>query len=608
MCGIFGGVGPSSPNRSSLIEQLNSMDHRGPDDIGTFIGPDIGMGMCRLAIVEIEDGKQPTSHPLITLVFNGEIYNYLQLRDELTSQGLLLKNSSESEILIALYLRFGIEFVAKINGMFAIALYDHRDKSLHLLRDRIGKKPLWYTQLPDGTLLFSSEVKGLKLNSVPLTIRIDMISEVLLRGYINSPKSTFNEVHCLEPGTYLKWKGGSSQVSKYWSINFEAKQSISFSDALYQTKALLRQSVLKRMHSEREMGVFLSGGIDSSVIAAIMTSLSDDPIQSFSIGFDSSEYNEAPFAKKVAEHLGTIHHEEIIKADPSVILDSIGQLLDQPFADSSIIPTYLLSKFARQHTVVALGGDGGDEVFGGYDRYLAAPILQRFNAILGFMEPLRSIAKHAGSRKIQRLLSNSRPMPTLGHRYSAIMSLASESDLKRVLHPSLKIASVEKTELDNFSLGKISQLNRMVRSDFESYLPGDLLVKADLGSMGNSLELRSPFLDYELVQWGISLPNRYKVSNFETKHILKEIAREFIPRDLIDRPKMGFAIPRAEWLRNELRPMAYDLLTDNTSQTREWFDQMEIRRILSSHDSGNNLDHLIWPILMLEIWARNWLD
>lgn len=608
MCGICGGVGPAAPDAQILRAQLESIRHRGPDDTGIFIEQGISLGMCRLAIVEIQNGKQPAESEFVKLVFNGEIYNYLELKKDLESGGVVLRNASESEILISLYLKFGIDFISKINGMFAIALYDVRDRSLYLIRDRLGKKPLWYTKRLDGTLIFSSEVKGLIKVDKGFTLRTEMIAEVLQRGYIDSPKSSFNEVLSLEPGSFLYWKSGKSKVTKYWSINFNYTRKISYSDALDETRFLIRESVMRRMHSERPMGVFLSGGVDSSVIAAFMTELSQDAVQSFSIGFDSKGYDEAPFARKVAEHLGTTHYEEIIRPDPKLLIDEIGDLLDQPFADSSIIPTYLLSKFARQNTIVALGGDGGDEVFGGYDRYLATPILQRFNKVLYLSEYLQEVSKITNSRKMLRLIENLEPKRNLAARYSSIMSLVPESQLSNILHPNIRGNQIFDSSKNQLLLEELSDLNQMLNYDFESYLPNDLLVKADMGSMGNSLELRSPFLDFKLVEWGVSLPSKFKIANFETKHILKEIAREFVPRELVDRPKMGFAIPRAEWLRKELKPMTIDLLTDQTARNRQWFDQTEVRKVLSFHDSGRDMDKFIWPMIMLEIWARKWLD
>ncbi len=608
MCGICGGVGPAAPDAQILKAQIESLKHRGPDDTGIYIQQGISLGMCRLAIVEIQNGKQPADSEFVKLVFNGEIYNYLELKKDLESGGIVLRNASESEILIALYIKFGIDFIAKINGMFAIALYDIRDKSLYLIRDRLGEKPLWYTERLDGTLLFSSEVKGLMEADKSFTLRTEMIAEVLQRGYIDSPKSSFSEVLSLEPGSYLCWKSGKTKITKYWSINFEFTRKISYSEALNETRSLIRESVMRRLQSERPMGVFLSGGVDSSVIAAFMTDLSPGVVQSFSIGFDSQGFNEAPFARKVAEHLGTKHHEEIIQPDPNLLINEIGDLLDQPFADSSILPTYLLSKFARQNTIVALGGDGGDEVFGGYDRYLAAPMLQRFNKVFYLSRFLQKGTKLTNSRKARRLIENFEPRLNLADRYSSIMSLVPESQIDNILHPNIRRNRIFDSSQNQLLLEGSSDLNQMLIYDFQSYLPNDLLVKSDIASMGNSLELRSPFLDFKLVEWGISLPCNFRIANFETKHILKEIAREFIPRELIDRPKMGFAIPRAEWLRNELKQMTFDLLTDQTARNREWFNQVEVQKILTSHDAGRDMDKFIWPMIMLEIWARKWLD
>jgi asparagine synthase (glutamine-hydrolysing) len=293
------------------------------------------------------------------------------------------------------------------------------------------------------------------------------------------------------------------------------------------------------------------------------------------------------------------------------VVEKISKVLDQPFADSSIIPTYLLSKFASQDLIVALGGDGGDEVFGGYDRYLATPILQRLNPALGIARVTLGVSKGVTSmqsRKISRIQSQLSQKSSLAKRYSSIMSLTQENELFMLINPGLATLISEKQFLTSFELGNHSTFDRMVRSDLSAYLPGDLLVKADMASMANSLELRSPFLDANLVEWGISLPTNYKIKGFETKHIIKDIARSLVPAELIDRPKMGFGIPRAEWLRTGMKELVIDTLTDTTATQRNWFNAEEVRRVVDSHMLGEDKDNLIWPMLILELWARNWLD
>jgi asparagine synthase (glutamine-hydrolysing) len=613
MCGISGGIGASAPSKQLLDAQLKSIEHRGPDDSGTYLNQEISIGMCRLAIVEIAAGKQPASDASekIHIVWNGEIYNYRELRSELEQRGIHFRDSSESEVVINLYLEFGLDFINKLNGMFAIAIHDSRNKSLHLIRDRMGKKPLWISQLNDGTLLFASEVRALMLARPDRTLRTNMVAEVMQYGYINAPYSVFNEITQVPPASVLTWQDGKISTKKYWEPDFDTKVQISYEEALEVTKKLIEEAVSRRLISERPLGSFLSGGYDSTVVTAYMARLMNEKVQTYSIGFHSPQFNEAHHAKQVANYLGTNHHEEILSPDPALVVEKISKVLDQPFADSSIVPTYLLAKFARENLIVALGGDGGDEVFGGYDRYLAAPVMQKLNPFLGIA---RSGLKIAGqqsfdnARKVIRVGSQLSPKASLAARYSSILSLAQPADLSTLINPSFQTNAAEITKLNQFEDGKLSSFDRMIRSDLDSYLPGDLLVKVDIATMANSLELRSPLLDVNVIEWGVSLPRKYKIKGFESKHILKDVARSLVPASLIDRPKMGFGIPRAEWLRTEMKELVIDTLTDTTASQRGWLDPVQVKKVLDIHMSGQDKDNLIWPMLMLELWARTWLD
>jgi asparagine synthase (glutamine-hydrolysing) len=613
MCGITGGIGPSAPQQLLLDAQLKSIEHRGPDDTGTYVNNGIGIGMCRLAIVEIAAGKQPASDAAekIHIVWNGEIYNYRELRAELESRGVHCRDSSESEVVINLYLEFGLDFINKLNGMFAIAIHDARDNSLHLIRDRMGKKPLWISQLSDGTLYFASEVRAIMLARPDRTLRTEMIAEVMQYGYINSPNSAFNEIHQVSPASVTSWSDGKTRTSRYWTPDFETKIDISYEDALETTKELIQAAVSRRLISERPLGSFLSGGYDSTVVTAYMAKLMKEKVQTYSIGFHSAQFNEAHHAKQVASFLGTNHHEEILIPDPALIVEKISHVLDQPFADSSIVPTYLLAKFARENLIVALGGDGGDEVFGGYDRYLAAPILQRLNPTLGFARSslnLAGLLPVGSKRKFKRLQSQLFSEKNLATRYSSILSLTQPDVLSTLVNPSFLSKTAELKFIDQFTASNIPSLDRMMRSDFAAYLLGDLLVKVDMATMANSLELRSPMLDVNVVEWGVSLPRKYKIKGFETKHILKDVARSLVPAELIDRPKMGFGIPRAEWLRTGMKEMVIDTLTDVTAKQRGWFNANQVKKVIDTHMEGEDKDNIIWPMLMLELWARTWLD
>jgi asparagine synthase (glutamine-hydrolysing) len=613
MCGISGGIGASAPSKQLLDAQLKSIEHRGPDDSGTYLNQEISLGMCRLAIVEIAAGKQPASDASekIHIVWNGEIYNYRELRSELEQRGIHFRDSSESEVVINLYLEFGLDFINKLNGMFAIAIHDSRDKSLHLIRDRMGKKPLWISQLNDGTLFFASEVRALMLARPDRTLRTDMVAEVMQYGYINAPYSAFNEITQVPPASVLTWQDGKTNTKKYWEPDFDTKVQISYAEALEVTKKLIEEAVSRRLISERPLGSFLSGGYDSTVVTAYMAKLMSEKVQTYSIGFHSPQFNEAHHAKQVANYLGTNHHEEILSPDPALVVEKISHVLDLPFADSSIVPTYLLAKFARENLIVALGGDGGDEVFGGYDRYLATPVMQKLNPLLGIARSGLKIAgqqSFGNARKINRVGSQLSSKASLAARYSSILSLAQPADLSALLNPSFQTNAAEVTKLNQFEDGKLSSFDRMIRSDLYSYLPGDLLVKVDIATMASSLELRSPLLDVNVIEWGVSLPRKYKIKGFETKHILKDVARSLVPANLIDRPKMGFGIPRAEWLRTEMKELVIDTLTDTTASQRGWLDPIQVKKVLDIHMSGRDKDNLIWPMLMLELWARTWLD
>jgi asparagine synthase (glutamine-hydrolysing) len=613
MCGIAGGVGPSAPSLQALEAQLTKLEHRGPDDRGTYVNQGISLGMCRLAIVEIAAGKQPfeSADGKIKIVFNGEIYNYRQLRAELVALGHEFAGASESEVIIAAYRQFGPDFPNHLSGMFAIALFDQANDALVLVRDRVGKKPLWFSKRADGSILFASEVKAL-LTALPnRTLRKGVVAEVMQFGYVNAPNSAFTEVRQLPPATMAIWHHGDWSMRTYWQPDYETEIQISYQDALVETKNQIEAAVARRMISERPMGAFLSGGYDSTVVTALMAKLSSQTVKTYSIGFDHPQYNEAEYASAVAKHLGTDHHQEIVKPDPALILQELATSLDQPFADSSYIPTYLLAKYARQEVIVALGGDGGDEVFGGYDRYVAAPLMQRANYLLAIARPIAAVLSKGGvvnERKMKRIVSQLQAHPSLAVRYTSIMSLTQPSQIARLLKPDFNLAGANDIYINNFKrAGARDSLHSMIRSDFEHYLPGDLLVKADLATMANSLELRSPLLDHDVIEWANSLPAKFKVAGRESKHILKDIARTLVPAELIDRPKMGFAIPRADWLRNELRQKTHDLLTDEVARSRGWFDQHEIHKILAEHQSGQDRDSIIWPALCLELWARNWL-
>ena len=614
MCGIAGGVGATPPSQILLNKQLELLEHRGPDSKGEKFGDGFALGMCRLAVVEIQEGRQPLSDKEgnLHLVFNGEIYNYKELQAQYFPSNLELVNGSEAALLIGLYKLLGVDFVKVIEGMFAIAIYDATKEELLLIRDRVGKKPLCYSILSDGTIYFASETKALTEILPKKTLRKSALTEVMTFGYVLGPETAFTEIKFLPPGHVGSFKNGLWKSQEYWRPNYEETIKIGYTEAKEETRRLIFNAVEKRLISERPLGAFLSGGIDSTVITAIMSRISPGYVNTFSIGFKDKKYDESKFAETVAKFLGTNHKSKIVDPNPKVLLEKISKTLDQPFADSSIIPTFELAEFASRDVVVALGGDGGDEVFAGYDRYRAAPALQRFSATIKILGPLGPLLSQSGlikNGRLNRLLSEMEPRSSLNASYRSIMSLTKPNLLKNLLEPEFcDFESISAFD-ESFELaGARDNLSKMLRSDLSHYLPGDLLVKADLASMAHGLELRSPLLDVQLIDWVNSLPSGFKLKGRETKHILKDIARDLVPSHLIDRPKMGFAIPRASWLRNELKELSHDLLTDGVAKNRGWFNQIEVQKTLKAHANGSNLDSVIWPMLMLELWARTWLD
>lgn len=591
-----------------MEKSIETIQHRGPDEEGFFLSPNCVLGMCRLAIIDVSDGQQPNYNQdkSVISVFNGEIYNFAQLRELLLSKGHRVGGIGDASLIPHLYEEFGSHFPSKLQGMFAIALYDSKLNKLILIRDRLGKKPLWYSN-KGRAIYFSSEVKGLLALGIAKDFNRSVIPEFLRYGYINSPRSAFEGVNQLPPASILTYEGGKERIEEYWNPSNVEQIHISFEEAKEETFSLLQKAVATRLISERPIGAFLSGGIDSTIVTALMQRESTGPVNSYSIGFTDLKFDESRHAKLVANSIGSIHHEKIIEADPFLVIDSLARLIDHPFADSSIIPTFLLSKFARESVVVAISGDGGDESFAGYERYRVAKVLDGLNPLLVANPMQRLNLERISNQRIRKLLKHSRFQP-LPNRYQGFQSLFQDQDLSSIVKPEI----LEGAHADHFmsvwnSIPTTDKIRKMQEVDIRTYLPGDLMYKVDLASMAVGLEVRSPFLDYRIVEFGLSLPSTFKIRG-ENKHILREIARDLVPAKLIDRPKMGFGIPRARWLREELRQIVRDVLLDSRCESRGWFEFEQLKKLIIRHDEGIDLDYLIWPMFMLELWAKNWID
>ena len=609
MCGISG-IFSDNPFNSQLVEDsIDDISHRGPDEKGFFYHQNCILGICRLSIIDVASGQQPSydESRKIVSVFNGEIYNFRELRQSLISRGHQIRALGDSALIPFLYQEYGEAFPSKLQGMFAISLFDLKLNRLILVRDRFGKKPLWYSE-QESTLYFSSEVKGLLSLGVNRKFDERVIPEFLRYGYVNAPRSSIIGVKQLPPASMLIFEDGRSKLTQYWNPSDVPEVAISFKDAQHETTRLLRKAVQTRLVSERPIGAFLSGGIDSTIITALMQEESESAVHTYSIGFSDTKFDESRFAKEVATAIGTIHHESIVEADPLLIVETLAKVLDQPFADSSIIPTFLLSKFAREEVVVALSGDGGDEGFAGYERYRAGRFLDSINPLL-IVNPLRLLnSSRYGNHRARKLIKHSQCM-SLPSRYSSFQSLFQESDLVSILNPDLLKQSYGDDFFQHWdSIRSADRIRKMQEVDIKTYLPGDLMYKVDMASMANSLEVRSPFLDYRVIEFGLSLPSKYKVSGRENKYILREIARSFVPKELINRPKMGFGIPRARWLREDLNEIVKEILLDERSKSRNWYQFHKVEKILERHDQGLELDSLIWPMFILELWTRTWID
>lgn len=547
-------------------------------------------------------------------VCNGEIYNYRDLAAVLISKGVLLRSSSDVEVIPHLYQWYGLDFVHRLRGMFAIALWDARKQRLILVRDRVGKKPLVYAREGER-LLFASEARALLASGWRAPVDLQSLDHVLGFGCLPSHTGAWQGLESLPPGHLGIWQDGNFRTERYW--NWHPGDHLPAQGLGQRLESALEDAVKIRLVSERPLGAFLSGGIDSTLVTALMARHHAGPVKTFSIGFEDSAFDESPYARAVAEFLGTDHTDLIVKPDPVAMLDMLANAYDQPFADSSAIPTLLLSELASRDVVVALSGDGGDEGFGGYVRYEAAELLQRMNPLWSatskFARPLGEIANRVGQRRLGRLARHMTPEPNLGVRYRGLLEYQ-PLDVRNMVWTQDALAQIRPAATDESfqaiwdSYSCDSSLDHMRAMDMATYLPNDLLVKVDIASMAHSLEVRSPFLDQEVLALAARIPGDLLIRRRTTKWILRQLAYKLVPRELVDRPKAGFGIPQAAWLRGPLREASRDLLLDNTARQRGWFNQEVVKGFLDEHDAGINRDLYLWPMLMIENWARRWVD
>src|SRR5882757_8679844 len=623
MCGIAGIVATSREAniREDLVREMcNRIIHRGPDDEGIWVEDGAGLGMRRLSIIDLSGGHQPVFNEdrSAWIVYNGEIYNFPELRAELEGRGHRFYTRCDTEVIIHLYEDLGADCVKKLRGMFALAIYDKVKRKLVLARDRLGKKPLHYAQV-GNELYFASEIKSILAVAPELAeVNSQGLLEYLNFGYVPDPITIFTRIHKLPPGHLLEFTNGKVDVRQYWDLpQYGTHFPKSEEECLDELERRLYEATRIRLISDVPLGAFLSGGADSSTVVALMARASSSPVKTFSIGFKHDDFNEADFARIVARKFGTDHHELILEPNVVETVQHLTSSLEEPFGDSSMLPTYYVSEMARRHVTVALSGDGGDEMFAGYDRYAT-------HAKRGAFEAIPEWARRFYRESVFPRLPRSMP----GRRFSYNASLPWQEryidglsflpaferdfpilshDLRDVLRHSvdpgiaLRRAFAQAPARDPMS--------EILYVDTKTYLVGDILTKVDRMSMLNSLEVRVPILDHEFVEWVAALPAHWKLRGQNQKYIFRRLAeRVGVPREVLYRKKRGFSLPLAHWMRNELKEMLGVLVDDRTLQ-RGYFDPNGVRRLMDEHSRGRReLSARLWRLLMFELWHRNFLE
>ncbi|HEX3083572.1 MAG TPA: asparagine synthase (glutamine-hydrolyzing) [Pyrinomonadaceae bacterium] len=627
MCGITGIVrSDGAPVDRDLLARMNlAIEHRGPDEDGFYLSDGVGLAMRRLAIIDLKSGQQPIHNADSTawIVYNGEIYNYRELRKDLESRGHRFYTDSDTEAIVHAYDEYGTDCPKYLRGMFALAIWDTRTKSLFLARDRVGKKPLLYAQV-NGQLVFGSEFMALLQHpDVSRDVNYEAIHHYLSFICVPSPLTAFQSISKLPPGHSLLWKQGEIKLERYWEIDFAHKISIDEEEAGERVVDLLRDAVRVRLMSEVPLGAFLSGGIDSSAVVALMAQESSDKVKTFSIGFEEQDFSELHHARRVAEHVGTDHHEFIVKPDAMEILPTLVEHYGEPFADSSAIPSYYVSRETRKHVTVALNGDGGDECFAGYERYAAMSVAQRYVKLLpaairnGVIRNLANALPQAQSRKnplrkAQRFLDAASLSPV--QRYLRWVSAFDDQAKRNIYSDEFRSETAEFSTVSFLEpwfarANGAGIVDASLLTDTMTYLPNDLLVKMDIASMTVSLEARSPFLDHHLMEFAASLPERLKLRGMTTKYLLKQVLKKFVPEENLTRAKMGFGIPIGHWFRGSMQSFLRETLLSEKALSRGLFNPDKVRQMIDHHvDRKVDHDQRLWSLLMLELWFERFID
>ena len=630
MCGItgiFDTRGKGQIDRAVLNRMNESQFHRGPDEGGLHIEPGLGLGHRRLSIIDLSTGQQPlyNEDQTVCVVFNGEIYNYQELIPELQALGHIFHTRSDTEVIVHAWEAWGEQCVDRFRGMFAFALWDRNRETLFLARDRLGVKPLFYALLDDGTFLFGSELKSLLAHG-RLKREIDprAVEEYFALGYVAEPRAIFKGARKLPPAHTLLIRRGQpvGEPREYWDVRFTLDNPISDVDACAELTERLEESISLRMISEVPLGAFLSGGVDSSAVVAIMAGLSNTAVNTCSIGFSDPAFNESKFAKMVADRYRTNHHLDTVESDDFDLIDTLAKLYDEPYADSSAIPTYRVCQLARKHVTVALSGDGGDESFGGYRRYRLHLMEEKMRAALplGLRRPLfstlgRIYPKADWAPRIFRAKTTFEGMArTSVEAYFNSVSILRAPMRDQLFSQNFKSALGGYNATEVFS-GHAAKANTddplalIQYLDLKTYLIGDINTKVDRASMAHSLEVREPLMDHKLVEWLATLPSTQKIRGQEGKFLLKKAMESKLPNDVLYRPKMGFSVPLANWFRGPLKQRVQEALLGSRLADSGWFNRPYLQHILDAHNTGSrDYSASIWTILMYEAFLRNVME
>jgi len=616
MCGICGFIGDN--NLDLLFKMREALKHRGPDEEGHFVNKEISLAHSRLKIIDLISGQQPmfNEDKSLVIVYNGEVYNFLELRNELEKYGHKFITKCDTEVILHSYEQWGENCLNYFNGMFAFAIYDLKNKKLFLARDRAGKKPIYY-YYQNGLFIFASELKAILLHpTVKKKINYSALQEYLFFEYVPAPESIIENCYKLEGGHYLIFQNNKIKKKKYWDYSFNGyNKEIRFNEAKEELLRHLKKAIKYRLISDVPLGIFLSGGIDSSTIITLMSEIiPPENIKSFSISFDEKSFDESSYAEKIAKFIGSEHKEEKLSVKKMYeILPEIFTKIDEPFADPSIIPTYLLSKFTRKYVTVALSGDGGDELFAGYDTFIAHNILKNFtmpeiivkrilklaNSILPVSDEYMSldfkIKRTISALYFPALLRNEVWMCSFTKEMQDELFLKKEIEIKDIYQPIHRL---------NFSNLTFNQ--KIIYLYLKLYMQNEILTKVDRASMFNSLEVRSPFLDVNVINFINSLPDKFKIKFFKRKYILKEAMKNKLPEEIIKRKKQGFGVPLARWFKAELKELLLDTLSEKNIKEENIFNYQYIRKIIEEHQS-NKIDHSkeLWTLLSYKLWQQN---